>query len=657
MCRLMPYVEDDQEELTPDVKKIFEINSKEVPEWLNEAIIYSPLIKCFDEDLETQFAKIERLQQKLRDKLNDFDDTYTEQSSDNDESRVQELKDEIKALDAQLKQIEKSRLTMSGSSRSPYSQSLNSIDDQINNAAYVYKNLQKKIGQMQELERNCIANLDEYSNEHKTLLQNLSQTTEDTKKYRASLNEIDAFIKQIRKHKNLLSQRQSQLVQMISKLESTKIESSKQIAKLEDSLSEHQQLISSYHNLEDKIKQQEQRQEDALAKMISAVELCESANADSQKARMTRDIYSDELARIKDVVASTEVKFNDAVAEQESQMKSKFESALSAIANRIKIIESENQQLEATKDGIMKQKNSTSQENSILKATKSDNGFSAFVENISSLKAEIEASFTKKEQIQASIEQSKQNAEALRDKESQTRSFARTENALLLQKKQHYEMELEMQKSVLKEILAKNARLTSENTRLQNEISQLQRANEDAVSDELKNKQTAISEMQIQFDEITKANEKAITEVQQTILSYKQNAEKWKLKATSISTDAQTDNENMENDIASLQDRIESLLNAIIEKKQDSARIKVSIEDSTQEIMHLKDTIQLLEKKQRRNQYEIEKRTAMQLEFARTQQKYKDTIDRADLKIKQKDREIKALKKNASTLSDTESDV
>ncbi|EAY09546.1 hypothetical protein TVAG_276190 [Trichomonas vaginalis G3] len=659
MTTLRHLIIDDEIEPNQAIQEVFDRAGKAVPEWLNDELVFSPISKCFDEDLQKQIDKNKILQRKLSDLLEQRNMATRQsfRSSKNDPKTLEDLKKEIQALELENQQLLSFQSTMIMGSNNSLAQKLSDLDDDVNAHAVQLNDLRNEIAKINEVKQECIRSYNDQKAAHTSNLQELDSLTEETKKYRITIKQLASFKMQIQKMCNTLSQRCNQTEAFIQGLEQAKQTNSKQLAKLQDSYNEHQQLVQSYENIEDKIKKQEQQQDVVLNKMIESVELCEEASAEAQKAKMTRDMYSEELARIKSVVSSTQEKFNQAIDEQESQMKVRFESALSTIASRIKLIESENQQLSSNKEAISKQISAANQENSILKATKSDNGFSSFVETISGLKAEIDACFTKKEQLAAQIESSKQNIESFKDKENQVRTFLKSDQGLLLQKRQYLEMELEMQKSLLKDTLAKNAKLTSDNISLTNQIQEQHASVEQSVNNELKGHQAQITELQVQIDEVTKANESAISDFEKQILMQKQLADKWKAGAMQVTTEADMDHEQLENNLEVMQDKIEDLLAAIVEKKQAAARYKSLIDQLSTETSTIKQTLDMKEKKSRRNATEIEDRTTKQMDLINMRSKYRDTSEKLDLMIAQKKRELAKIQKQTDNLGETESEL
>lgn len=659
MTTLRHLLVDDEIEINSSIQDAFDKVGKSAPTWLNDELVFTPISKCFDEDLQEQIQKNQKLQKRLSDLLEQRQiiTKQSQRSSKNDAKILEDLKKDVQNLEQEYQQLLSFQSTMILGGNNSIQQKLSDLDDDVNAHSVQLSDLRNEIAKINEVKQECIRSYNDQKAAHTSNLQELDSLTEETKKYRQTIKQLATFKMQIQKMCNTLSQRCNQTEAFIQGLEQAKQTNLKQLSKLQESYNEHQQLVASYESIEDKIKKQEQQQDVVLNKMVESVELCEEASADAQKARMTRDMYSEELTRIKNVVSSTEEKFNQAIDEQESQMKVRFEAALSTISSRIKLIESENQQLVSTKEAISKQISSANQENSILKATKSDNGFSSFVETISSLKAEIEACFTKREQLSAAIETSKQNTESYKDKESQIRTFAKSDQGVLLQKKQYLELELEMQKSLLKETLTKNAKLTSDNISLASQIQEQQASIEQNVNNEVKGHQAQLSELQVQIDEVSKANERAISDFEKQILMQKQLADKWKAGAMRVTTEADVDHEQLENSLESMQDKIEDLLAMIVEKKQAMARYKALIDQLTTEITTLHQTIDLKEKKGRRNATEIEDRTTKQMNLVNSRSKYRDTIDKLELMIQQKRRELAKVQKQTDNLGETESEL
>lgn len=646
----VPYF-GDNEDVDDTVKRIFDKKKKHVPTWLNDALIFTPIITSYEDVFRSKYDRIKETQNQILDALIDRDDRNNKiEDLESSQETVYSLKREIKALEQEKREIEKNIVAFEPQ-KNKVLQKTTEIDDEYTTLAVIYRKFREEFESVKQTFLVAETTHDEYSKENQVLQEQFHKTTADLQTYRKTLDEMGRFAKRIEEHKVSLLKRHESLNLIIAQLEQTKIDNAKTISKLEDNYADHQQLISSYLILEDKIKKQEHTQETVLSKMITAVELCEDASSDAQKMKMTKDMYQEELHRINEVILSTEKKFDNAVSEQEEQMKSQFESALNTINIRIKQIEGENSQLEHDKEGIMKQVNSANQENSILKATKSDNGFSNFVETISSLKAEIEATFTRKEQTANSIEHTKQSIENCKDKELQVRQDSKVEQTALLQRRQQVEMELEMQKAVLKEIMEKNSQVLTDNLRIKNEINQMNRINENSIQDEIKVKESSITELKVQLDEVLKSNERAINEIQQAILGIRQNGEKWKMKADTINNDADDQHNQLESQLETLQDNIQDLNEQVRIKRQDNTAASIIGDQLTAEISNLRQMLDEYDKKNKRRAGEIGQTLGMIQEVS-DYTKYINMIDTLDSQIRQKKREIKSISKSASKVLD-----
>lgn len=641
MYALMRFLLVDDESFDQYILDFFNKSRKEIPDWFSSSHIFTPIITVQEERLKQKLDSIANLQERIQYELAE---KKRRGGRDNSKSTkaANEIQNEINQLNSELQQVNNNISILSAEQREK--SQVNNYDEEYSLMAQYsqqYHNLQEHIEILNTLE----AKIRGKNASIAKLKANLEASKPKLREVQNSNNNLEDYRKNVLKHFDLLRSRQETMLSITAKYQQSIIDNNNAIHKLEERKCDHDQLVASYHSLEDKIKAQEKKQEDVLREMINAVELCETQNAAVQKERMSRDMYAEELARIKELIGSTSSKFDEAVAEQEEDMKNQFGTALTAIQGRIKLIDTENMQLEHDKESVMKQINTATQENSILKATRSDNGFSHFVESISALKAEIEAAFSKKEQIMTQIEQSKQEIELLKEKEEQIRMYSREDHSNILLKHQQAEMALQMQKAVLKELSEKNSRMANENQMIRNEIEQLKRVSNDALNEEIRVKEQSIAEAKVQLEEVLRTNEKSISEVEQAILGFKQNAEKWKMKEESIHNDACDRHDELDDEIEDRQQHIEELQQAVLQRRNDNQEIQARLDQDLQEYNARRQEVVAMEKRYRRGQVEIDQRVAQHMEFSRQIAKYKDLLDKLEVKTKQKKREMRAIEK------------
>jgi tRNA splicing ligase len=77
--------------------------------------------------------------------------------------------------------------------------------------------------------------------------------------------------------------------------------------------------------------------------MIDAIELSEKASAQVHKQHLNREMYQNELTRIRAVIDRTKHQFDDLLADYEKEAKGFFEPLLETIAHRIHELKQEHQ--------------------------------------------------------------------------------------------------------------------------------------------------------------------------------------------------------------------------------------------------------------------------------------------------------------------------
>ncbi|OHS96746.1 hypothetical protein TRFO_37024 [Tritrichomonas foetus] len=593
------------------------------------------MIVAFDEELEALSDSIQKKQNQLKKLLTQKKRTEQRKTQLPKEETVEMLKEGIRALEDDIRNLS---LSSTSESTGANYQMLNECDTVYAQCQQNYNDLNQEIQEIYDSYQECQDEYNKTNDTKKMFSAQLDQSIKTMQNYKKILNQLKATAADLNRNRQQLYKRGQDLAALITQLQLTKTNNEKEIRKLEEQYSDHQQLVVSYKMLEDRIKEQGKQQEVALNKMVDAVELTEEAAAESQKNRMTRDNYAEELKRIKDLITSSTKQFNIAFGEHEKSVRKQFDSALESIKERSAVLESDNSQLAHEKESLQRQLDTSSQENSILKAAKSDNGFSLFIERMSALKAEIEAAYGKKEQLTASNEKTQDNIDDIKAKLLTNATNTRNDTLELTQRAQKVEMELEMHKSTCKEIMEKNAKLIAENQKIRNEIIQVQRTTSNEAQNQLNDKDNELAEVKIQYEATQKANTKSITEMQQAVLAFKQHADKWKCKAQSIGLEASDAKQNAENQQQQLIDQINGLEGDLAERKQLKAKLDLMLQQMDQQIKSLKQQISNAEKKQRQQAANIQQTLTTKNSIVTDINKNKAVLDKLHVQVKREQR-------------------
>ena len=600
--KLYTYLIDDEPKINEIIEKYFKLNKIFKPNWFSDSFIFNPLIIAYDELIEKEIGDLNKLKSEIEYIIEDFD-FLNQNENINSKINLNELKKEINNLEKDNNNL----LYNKNNSISNYSENYYSFEGDQNKYLEIYEKIQYDFNATKEVFEKCVNTLDEFEEEHKTLINELNKTTQEIKKFRTSLDEFQKLGQQIKKHKLILDNREHQLILLRSKLESIKIENEKNLIKLEDKLNDHYQLIDSYNILEEKIKKQQEQQENILNKMINSIELSEESFSNFQKQKMNRDMFLEDLERLKNLINSTEQKFELSILEQEKLLKIRYDKAISIILDKIKIFEHENKQLNYDLESIEKQLEISEKDNIILISYKNNLGFSKFLENISILKNKIESFYSKKDLLISDIEISQINKDDIKSKINLLKENFQFDQLNNLKKKQTLETELELQKSSLKILLEKNNKLITDNQKIQLEIKNLELNASIQQQREFKIKENEYLSLQNRFEELEKLNKDSINEIYNTISSVQENTEKWKLKAINIDLDANNQKKKNQENLDLIKNQINEKINTFKIFKKSKIQIENSIDKINNDINLLKYNLQQKLMDQYKVSMEIEK--------------------------------------------------
>lgn len=626
-------------------------NNEDPPNLISNSLIYSPYVTVFDYHLKNVAWQIEKKKSKIKNLLRERKQLRKQLKMNKEETpeELQEVNDKLTEECNRLLQNSAQDQAMMNEV------TLTTYDKQLAEYNANFYQLKNKFEELNTLCQQIQEELSLTKETNKMFQIRLDKSTQMITNYQKLERQLNSTASELNRNKEQLAKRGREMSELLTQLQLTKTGNEKEIRQLEEQYSDHQQLIVSYKMLEDRIKEQGKQQEIALNRMVEAVELTESAAAESQKNKLTRDNYSEELDRLKNLITQTTQQFDESFSQYEQSVKDHFESSLKRIQSRSFELESENLKKSHQKESIQKQIDSATQENSLLKTTKIDNGFSDFVEKMSALKAEIEAAFGRREQLKALKDKTKDNINEMKSRMIIIGTNARTDKNELTKRAEYLKTELENYKSICKDIMEENATLNAKNQDLRSEIVQVQQAATNEARNRLVEKDNEIAEIKIQIDATSQANSKAIGEMQEAVLGFKQHADKWKSKTQSIGIEANDMRQNAENQQKELIDQINGLEKDLSQRKQLCEQAQAMIQQMDQQIKSLKQQISASEKKQRQLNGAIQQTIAQQNQYAAEINRNKAVLDKLQVQVKreQRNNENKPNIYNNSDLSDS----
>jgi chromosome segregation ATPase len=632
-----------EEHLDQSVEDLFRTGA---PIWLTNGVVFNPLFASWEEEIMSLSEHVKGRQAELRRLVQSRRQHQARSHRPGIDEEKRRLEEEINSLENAIGEFSLNSVSILDQD----SRHLSDLEDEIRLHDELYGRTKEEVDSLEEILLRYGRELEEATS-GKHLLQNqLDNSTKSVGEYRRTLEKLKQTADDVNRNRQQLYERGQKLSDIITKLQLTKNDNDKAVHKLEEAYNDHQQLIASYHLLEDRIKEQEKQQEVALGKMIEAVELAEEAAAESQKNRMTRDTFTEELKRIKDLTLGVVRDFESAFGDHERKVKSHFEGILGTIRGRSNTLEAENEQLSHEKTSVQRQLEASTQENAVLKAAKADTGFTHFVEHMAALKAEIEAAYSKREQLIALNEKLHANANEFKSKLVELSPDTKKTQTKLNKKVQRLVTELESDKSRYQRIMGENSKRMAENQGLRSEIIQGQRAAENEIQGSLKQKENEIDEVKVQIFVAQKANAKAISEMQQAVLALRQHADKWKFKAQAIDIEAGDARQTAYSARQQLIDHIHELEEDLDHRKQMKTKCDLMMEQLNEQIKGLRDAMDMAGKKHRAQSKTITALINQQNSLTAEKSKDQVLLDGLILKVKRRQRALDVIQKAHSDL-------
>jgi hypothetical protein len=206
-------------------------------------------------------------------------------------------------------------------------------------------------------------------------------------------------------------------------------------------------------------------------------------------------------------------------------------------------------------------------------------------------------------------------------------------------------------------MVAKNAKVTAENQRLRNDVLQIHRTATTEIERRLKEKESELAEVRIQFETTQKASAKAMTEMQQAVLAYRQHADKWKCKAQTIGLEASDARQTAENEQEQMASEIGRLEEELARRKQLREKCELMLTQLDQQIKTLKSSVTLANKKERQQAALTSQLLAQQNAFSAEKSRHQILLDQLVVKIQRKKRECDGVGRPSGGWMDDSVDV
>jgi chromosome segregation ATPase len=230
---------------------------------------------------------------------------------------------------------------------------------------------------------------------------------------------------------------------------------------------------------------------------------------------------------------------------------------------------------------------------------------------------------------------------------------SRSEQVELNQRSQKLESELKTQKSTCHDILKKNAKMAAENQKLRNDILQIQRSAAGEFERRLKDKDNELIELRIQVDATEKASSKAITEMQQAVLAFRQHADKWKVKAQSVGLEASDAKQSAESEQQQMIDEINRVEAELKKRKQLKAKSELMLSQLNDHIKSMKASLAVGNTKERHQAASISQMLSQQNAFSAENGRNQILSDELTIKIRRIQRALETHGKASRPLDDS----
>ena len=631
---LNTYVGETETELDPTIQEFFP--NLKPPDWFNSGIIFSPLVQAFDREIKDIQDEIYDQQQEALELMKNRPKPAVDNTLDD---KIIELQRELAAAESEIKETEESM-------KQPMSlaeKRLAFFDDEIKRAKQVHDELSEENRKIKDMIGEWLVEVEKATNEYVAGCNDLKRNDEIAKQYRKKIKEMRMEFAKTSKAGELFEDQTKQLEQVVDRLIDVKEKNDKTIAGLQEECGQHQELIASFNNAQELIKESSAKQEDALQQMIDAVDLVEKASSDVHKYQVKYELRQEEFQRLQSLTDSLPPRFDQMVAEYEAAAKRYFEPYIHEIKLRIEQLEYDRAQLMKRQESMERQKEHVEQ----MPNYKGDEDL-PFVMALK-FQEDVRAKFAEKVRLVKAINRSKRNIGLAQAKLLDVGPSKRREAVYMRQRRQEIEMELVVLQGSLGQLVSKNALLEEENARKLSEINRIKQKFDLDAQKRVGEIEEKKKRMQRDLENMDRENTLQIEEMKEAMA-----------KAVSVAKDSQSQTYQLNSDFEAARNQRKAATRKV--KKQCIAlkrtidgndaeldKGRMLLKQTNEQVALLKRKRDELKKKEERQKRLICKLTAEQValvaENDRIQAQYQEVLDQ----IKAKQQEICGLKQSLST--------
>lgn len=602
---------------------IRELYQEDPPTWLTNSLVFSSFFAVLDRHIHRELEKMSNTKQNILFKLKSNKKTREE---------IQTFNDEIK----RLKQIVKVE------TEGPETVTDSDINMQIEESDRVYKQKYQKLHLLEEEEEELEIELEkcekEYNNakiEGESYRKHLVESAKTIKQYRMKNNELEQFVKNIIKHRNLLHKREKELIVLVDSLVKTRVDNEKKLKQLEEKYGKHKHITQCIKDAENRIRALQQQQELSVTKMIESVRSCELAKVEAKKQSTINSKMSDEVLRINELSKEKSKQLTIILDSHVSTIHHNLERIYNELLGRVNEILSQNQEIVQDKAVVQKRLELSRNENQKLMINKRNNGFNAFLDHLSTIKAECEVVSVKIDQCKLCNMRVTENLSEIKAKILTSSNECKESIQLLQIRADDLTYEIEECRNQYNEVLVQNEELSASNKLLRTKIIETQK---DALSEEKRIIQLKNEEIEVQKDDIKVLidnSSKAIEALTIANQGYKDHADKWRSKLDAINLETNETSaviNQKKEEIIDTKKKIRTQIQAISDANDVSSKHIIEIDKAQ---ILLRNELNDLMKKMNKQMAQIEEYRANTLQLDEENKSIKRKSDILDSKIKQ----------------------
>ena len=609
-----------------------------MPKWFGDQKLYSDILQTYS----TEIKKLKEKEELLKNQLSLL--------NSNQGGKENDISQQIRELTRQRDNLRK-QTQQAKDSKDQREKVKNYDANRLREREKELRSLQAKIEKMEENKKEYETNLLQYTDEiekvykeNKQVQMLLNKATKDVETFRRDLAEHQNAVTDCCRQREELTKKNDALAKRVNELEAEKTESDLKIQKIQELLSDHDQMIAAHDLAQKQLQREEEIEKTAIAKMNESLEAATEYNNEANRLKTEAASLKQEVERSRQNLSDTLANLKENARRKITAINYNYEGKIEEADKQLTKLLEENAQLSASIETLRRQLTFIESQNAVLRAD-DGRGKTAFEEFTRGAKTQLDVLNSQLSDLTRESQKLKDEEQRQKSKLAAAESEAEKTNSAARKNVDKLESDLAQIKASLSEAEAAGAALLAENNRLQSELSRVTVDSKRNIELKVAEKDTELRMLSSKLDETRRSHIEKMSQLQKVFLQNKRFAEQWKAAAENAAATNEQQLQEKEDQVIKTQQQVAQLTAEVQNYEAEAEQAKAVLIKKQEEIAQLRKEVEQAEMKESKQKAQLAALADQQLQYASQKAQMQNEIDEKKTTLKRMQREYQKLVK------------